>query len=313
MIMRKRLIPLVVVACVFTALLSNADPNEVNPPAPHTVVIARWGEGPDEFAWGGEDWGRHEQTSFGPFVLDAAGCIYLTDLLRNDVKVFTPDGRFDQAVPLLKENNLVYDLAAYDGRIYWIGAIPAVLWDPKTGERLDRSMMVLSVGPGDTEPTVHEVTRDPTLTTNESGRRVHYNCRLALNSDGIDLLAKRTGERFPLVRAGKALTAAEQDAGKEGGIALLWKRTPTLSGGEAGRGDIVELDADGRVRRVIVHAYDAEAILDANEGYILLSRIMSVGDEEHSYLVLRDIDGHMLSVTRRKSRYKDRSLNVHQP
>ncbi len=174
-----------------TAACSHADPYEVNPATASIAVDVRWGDGPGDFTWPGDQWGIGEETRFGPFALDGSGRFYLTDLVRNDVKIFDRDGHFVEAVPMLQKPNLVDDLAVYEGTIYWFGETP---W----------GIRVLGVRPGSSELIEVGLTDDSILTHRADGLRITGNCRLIASPEGLEMYVRMAGVSLPLLSGRRA-------------------------------------------------------------------------------------------------------------
>lgn len=286
-----------------TAACSHADPYEVNPATASIAVDVRWGDGPGDFTWPGDGWGVGEVARFGPFALDASGRIYLTDLVRNEVKIFDSDSSFVEAVPMLQEPNLVDDLAVYDGVVYWFGETP---W----------GIRVLGVRPGSSELTEVEVTEDSILTHRADGLRITGNCRLIASPDGLEMYVRMAGVSLPLLSGRRAVPASEQmDAKRHGlrtasgaGIAFSRESAAALSGESANPGDIVRVLPDGRIESVL--ARNTGSPWGAAGEYFLHPDSKTVEGEYRGYFVLRDANGQVLSRTRMPRRGSQREINI---
>ncbi len=285
------------------ATSSRADPYEVNPASAHTVIDAAWGDSPGEFTWPGDGWGIGEVSRFGPFALDDSGRIYLTDLVRNEVKIFDRDGRFAEAVPMLQEPNLVDDLAVYDGAIYWFGETP---W----------GIRVVGVRPGSPELIDVELTTDPVLTYATDGGRITGNCRLVVGQEGLEMYTLRPGASFPLLRGKRVVPVAEQSASRryglstDSGVGIMTCFEPAmaLSGESVGEGEIVRVLPDGRIERVLVR--NCGWIWGVAGDYFLHPDCETVEGEHRCYFVLRDVNGTLLSRIRTPKRNTRRTISI---
>jgi len=298
----------VALSCVAVAALG--DPYEVNPAFEVRVVEAAWGDGPGEFRWLGDEWGMHEVTTFGAFAVDDSGRIYIVQIgtKRNAVQVFDRGGRFVEAIPMIRERNyVVSDLAVYNGRIYWM---------PWEGEPLFGPKKVFSVKSGGKSVEEIEVTGDPLLTGNVEGRHnVTGNAGFFVSAEGLSLYARDPGLCYPLVVGTEAVAAAEQNAGKQYGLAtgsgertmFARERCTALSGEEISGGDIVRVRGDGQVERLLVKG---EALKGVRGAYFLDSDCEKVEGEYRCYWVLRDRDGQLLSRTRMPQRDHTRMIDI---
>jgi hypothetical protein len=248
-------------------------------------------------------WGVGEVGRFGPFAIDASGRFYLTDLVRNEVKVFGADGSFLEAVPMLQEPNLVDDLAVYDGVIYWFGETP---W----------GIRVLGVRPGSSELIEVELTDDPVLTRRADGLRITGNCRLVAGPGGLEMYVRMAGVSIPLVIAGRAVPACDQmgslrhglRTASGAGIAFSRASDATLSGERVDPGDIVRVLPDGLIEGVL--AKDTGSPWAVAGRYLLHPDSRTVEGEYRGYFVLRDETGQVISRTRMPRRGFGRAIEV---
>lgn len=283
-----------------------SDPFEVNPMQESIVVDAKWGDGPGEFDWRGDEWGLHMQVRFGPFTLDEQGKIYIADLVRNEVKIYNPgDGSHFENVPMLKEHNLVDDLAVYSGKIYWLG-------DAVGGMRL------LSVDSGSRTLSEFEIAMDPEQCFMQRGSKVYGLHRLVVTPEGINLHTRLQGFNYPLVRNEQVLSPEEQLAAKSqglkrgGSVAIVktLERTIAASGESVGPGDIVSVSSDGQILdRLLRYG----SLCDAAGDYFLVEVVEKVQGEPRSYWALYDSSVKLLSRTRMPQRDTTREVRMPNP
>jgi len=308
--MRRWFCVLCAVASCCVAAAALGDPYEVNPAVEVRVMDAVWGDGPGEFTWRGDEWGMHEVTRFGPFALDDSGRIYIAEIhsKRNEVLVFDREGRFVEAIPMLRERNyVVSDLAVYNGRIYWM---------PWEGEPLLGPKKVFSVKSGGKSVEEIEVTSDPLLTGNIEGRHnVTGNAGFFVGPEGLSLYARRSGLCYPLVCGAESLAPAEQAAGKQYGLpmdsgarimTIFGRKTTALSGKEVAGGDVVRVRADGVIEKLLV----SEGLIGVAGSYFLCDTGEKVENEWRTYWVLRHTDGALLSRTRHAARDHTRMIEI---
>jgi len=248
-------------------------------------------------------WGVGEVGRFGPFAIDSSGRFYLTDLVRNEVKIFDQDGRFVEAVPMLQTPNLVDDLAVYDGTIYWFGETP---W----------GIRVLGVRSGSSELIDVELTSDPVLTYSAEGGRITGNCRLVASPEALEIHARQTGTSFPLLRGKRPVPAAEQSASKRHGlhtdsgvrIMTSFERSTALSGETVDKGEIVRVLPSGQIESVLTR--DSGWIWGVAGHYFLHPDCKTIDGEYRCYFVLRNENGDLLSRTRKPSHSSNRQINI---
>jgi hypothetical protein len=248
-------------------------------------------------------WGVGEVGRFGPFAVDASGRFYLADVVRNEVKVFEPDGSFVEAVPMLQEPSLVDDLAVCGGIIYWFGETP---W----------GIRVFGVRPGSSELIEVELTDDPILTHRADGLRITGNCRLVAGPGGLDMYVRMAGVSIPVVTGGQAVPACDQlGSARHGlrtasgvGIAFSRANGTALSGERVDPGDIVRVLPDGRIEATLVKNTGSPWAVAGH--YLLHPDSRTVEGEYRGYFVLRDETGEVVSRTRMPRRGFGREIDI---
>jgi len=273
-----------------------ADPFEVSPYRVSSEITVKFGTGENELAPRSEDWGKNEEVGrFGPFTVDEDGTVYLADIRKNTVMIFSAEGTYQRSVPMKKSSNLVDDLVVQDGALYWIGETP---W----GHRAYR----LDLANGDT--LGFAVSDDPSL-RQIAGKRATGNLRLEILDRGIGLVDRSAGTCVPLVRDEQVLPPAQQLAMKASGsqpgqpaVGFTWEDTITTSG-ERTWGDVVLLDEAGRPAKILMKN---AAPPDDVAGRCFLLRYHQQGSR---YFVVMDLDGQTLTRTRIPDRKLDREIH----
>lgn len=272
-------IGLVLLLCISIAVA--ADPYEVNPMRESVVVDASWGDEPGNFVWRGDYWGQAEVVGFGPYTV-VSGEIYIVDahVSANDVKVFDLNGAYIRTVPLLKEHNVVHDIAVVDGVIYTMGE---TLW----GHR------VLVVNPGKQQLDEIQLTASLNPSTTDAGKPYVGNCIFnSVSAGDLRIFDRRAGQSYPLLRNGKVVPVEEQISARSAGL----KSDAAAVKYHYENGDIVRVNSAGQIEKILVR--NAGWLWGATGGYVLTETYEKVEGETRFYYLLLDTDGTLLSRTR---------------
>jgi hypothetical protein len=291
-----KLLGVLVALMTLAGSASAADPFEQHPYHMTSIVTVDFGHGDSLLPAYRKDWGRYEVGRFGPFTVGADGTVYLADIDRNAVLVFSPTGAYRRSIPMLKRPNLVDDLVVQDGALYWLGNS---MFGPKA-YRLD-------LATGDTLGIW--ISNDPQLQM-LGGKRTSGILRLEALPTGVGLVKRTSGERMPLVQAGRILAPTAQLAAKSVGslpdlptVGFTLKDTVTTSG-ERTYADIVCLDAVGRPEKILLR--NAGPPEDQRGRYFFMRHLQ----QEHSYYVVMDLEGNTLTWTRIPRRILHREINL---
>lgn len=286
---------------------SAKDPFELNPASEQSVVSASWGNLPSQFTWPGDEWGKGEVGSFGPFCLDSEGRIYIADTApdRNDVKVFGSNGSWLQSVPMIQWPNIVSGLAVYDGRIYWFGE--AMPFMDEAGAALGRyRLLSVEFNPQGQSYTLSELAlnRQLNLSRDERGREFRGNCSLQVTPEGLQIFARRSNISYPLVRGSTVVSPAEQAGAKSYGL----KSDGVNIAFDFEHGDIVRLGPNGQIEKVLVR--NAGWLWGAAGGRFLTECGQTAHGVTRMYFELRDNEGNLLSRTRMPERDCSRNIEI---
>ncbi len=266
--------------------------------APHRVmaeIVIGFGTEPHQLAPRHSGWGRREVGAFGPFTVDSDGRVYIADTKANAVKVFTADGGFERQIPMLKEPNVVSQMAVCDGGLYWLG-------DSAFGLAAYR----LDIGTGDTLRV--DLADQPEFRRIREGddRRTHGLAGLQLSGDGLAIIHRYRGIRMPVVVGGGILAPAVQITATTRGstpgrpaVGFTVGDQYTTSG-EYTRGDLVLLDELGRPAKILVRNTEPGLV----RGEYIFMRHYEPG--HGIYRDVRTLDGELVSRTRSRWRSADR-------